>query len=84
MINKYTEEDLVYVRLLRHEIGNLWSDAKPRIISRLPEGYSADLIPKFVDERAEPGIHINAWGIEPKFFPHRSSGRLLEFYRSVG
>lgn len=84
MINKYTEDDLVYVRLIRKEIGTLWSEAKPRVIAALPEGYSSDLIDKFVDERPEPGIHINKYGLEPKFYPHRTSGYLLEFYRSVG
>lgn len=83
MPTNYTEEDLVYVRLLRTEIGSLWAEAKPRIIKKLPEGFDAGLIGKFVDERPEPGIYINEYGIEPRFYPHRVSGRLLEFYRSV-
>jgi len=83
MPTKYTEEDLVYVRLIRHEIGVLWPEAKARIIEKLPEGFDPGLIGKFVDERPEPGIYINEYGIEPRFYPHRVSGRLLEFYRSV-
>ena len=79
---KYTEEDLVYIHLLRAEMGNPWVEAKPRIIARLPEGYAADLLDKFVDDRPDPGIHTNAYGVEPRFYPHRTSGRLLEFYRS--
>lgn len=80
---KYTEEELVYVRLIRSRIGHEWHLAKPWIIERLPEGYDPGLIAKFVDEREEPGIYINDWGIEPRFYPHRKSKRLLEFYRSI-
>jgi hypothetical protein len=79
----YTEEDLVYVRIIRTQIGKEWHIAKPWIINQLPEGYDPALIAKFVDERDSPGIHINAWGIEPRFYPHRNSKRLLEFYRSI-
>ncbi len=78
----YTETDLTYIRLLRAEMGNPWVEAKPRILARLPEDLSADLIGKFVDERPEPGIYTNEYGVEPRFYPHRTSGRLLEFYRS--
>jgi hypothetical protein len=79
----YTEEDLVYVRLIRSQIGKEWQEAKPLIIEQLPEGYDPALIAKFVDERPSPGIYINEWGIEPRFYPHRVSTRLLEFYRTI-
>ncbi|MFT7121366.1 MAG: hypothetical protein ACJAZ9_001544 [Neolewinella sp.] len=79
----YTEEDLVYVRLIRARISEPWETAKAKIIEELPEGYDPELIAKFVDERPEPGIYINPWGIEPRFYPHRKSKRLLEFYRSI-
>jgi hypothetical protein len=79
----YTEEDLVYVRLIRSQIGHEWHLAKPWIIERLPESADPALIAKYVDERPSPGIHINKWGIEPRFYPHRKSKRLLEFYRSI-
>jgi hypothetical protein len=81
--NKYTEADLVYVRLIRREIGSLWSEARQRVVDNLPEDADPELIGKYVDERPEPGIHINEYGVEPRFYPHRTSGRLLEFYRSV-
>ena len=80
---KYTEEDLVYIRLLRRKMGEPWEEAKAWIIEQLPEGFDPEQIAKYVDERPEPGIHINAWGIEPRFYPHRTSKRLLEFYRSI-
>lgn len=83
MPTNYTERDLVYVRLIRHEIGTPWVEARVRVIEKLPEGFEPGLIGKFVDERPEPGIYINEYGIEPRFYPHRVSGRLLEFYRSV-
>lgn len=84
MINQYTEDDLVYVRIIRGQVGKPWEEARPAIVERLPEGYSEELLPKFIDTRPNPGIHINAWGLEPRFYTHRTSGRLLEFYRSVG
>ena len=85
MINPYTEEDLRYVRIIRREVGAPWAEARPRIVARLEaEGLDPALIPKFVDERDSPGIHVNEYGLEPRFYPHRTSKRLLEFYRSVG
>ncbi len=83
MPTNYTEDDLVYVHLIRREIGAPWSEARQRVIDGLPEGFDPELIGKFVDERPNPGIYINEYGIEPRFYPHRTSGRLLEFYRSV-
>ena len=32
----YTEEDLVYVRLIRSQIGKEWHEAKAWVIERLP------------------------------------------------
>jgi hypothetical protein len=83
MPTSYTEADLVYVRLIRPEIGTLWSESRQRVVDNLPEGADPELIEKYVDERPNPGIHINKYGVEPRFYPHRVSGRLLEFYRSV-
>lgn len=85
MINAYTAEDIRYVRHLRTLIGKHWPTARPALAEILrAEGLDPNLIPKFVDERPEPGIHINEWGMEPRFYPHRTSKYLLEFYRSVG
>ena len=80
-MSKLTEEDLVYIRIIRSQLGQVWSDAKPRILAALPKGYDPDKVAKYVDDRDEPGIHINEWGVEPRFYPHRASKRLLEFYR---
>jgi|GEM_PF-1964329 len=84
MITKYDETDLVYVRLIRPHIGTPWAEAKPKIIAALPEGFDPERIAKYVDERDKPGIYINKYGVEPRFYPHRDSKYLLEFYRSVG
>ena len=85
MINPYTETDRRYLRIIRSRLGDPWEEARPRIVAELNrQGLDPDLIPKFVDERDAPGIHINAYGFEPRFYPHRTSKRLLEFYRSVG
>ncbi|CAH0999191.1 hypothetical protein LEM8419_00488 [Neolewinella maritima] len=81
---KYAPDDLVIIRLLRKYMGEEWSVVRPLIVAALPEHIDPALIGKWVDERPEPGIHINAYGVEPRFYPHRTSGRLLEFYRSVG
>ena len=78
---EYTETDDLYIRIIRSQLGEEWSVAKPRILARLPEGMDPERIGKYVDERDEPGIHINEWGVEPRFYPHRTSKRLLEFYR---
>ncbi|PPK88103.1 hypothetical protein CLV84_1067 [Neolewinella xylanilytica] len=77
----YTEEDRELIRLIRSELGAEWPAAKARILERLPAGVDPELIGKFVDEREEPGIYVNEWGVEPRFYPHRDSKRLLEFYR---
>ncbi len=78
---EYTEHDREYIRIIRSQLGEEWAIAKPRILERLPEGFDPENLGKYVDERDEPGIHINAWGVEPRFYPHRDSKRLLEFYR---
>lgn len=83
MATNYSEEDLVYVRLIRREIGSFWSEARQRVVDGLPADADPELIGKYVDERPNPGIYINEYGVEPRFYPHRVSGRLLEFYRSV-
>ena len=85
MINNYTEQDIRYLRHLRPFIGTHWPDSRAKLVVKLEaDGLDPDLISKFVDERDEPGIHINGWGMEPRFYPHRDSKYLLEFYRSVG
>ncbi len=81
---KYAPDDLVIIRQLRAHMGEVWAEARPRIEAALPEHIDPALIGKWVDERPEPGIYINQFGVEPRFYPHRTSGRLLEFYRSVG
>ncbi|MBC6993220.1 hypothetical protein QWY85_13775 [Neolewinella lacunae] len=77
-----SEEDLVYIRLLRKQLGQEWHLAREKVIAALPEGYDPEYIAKFVDDRPDPGIHINPYGVEPRFYPHRVTRRLLEFYRS--
>ena len=77
----YTEKDREYIRIIRSQLGEKWEDARPRILERLPEGFDPEEIAKYVDYRDDPGIHINAWGFEPRFYTHRTSKRLLEFYR---
>jgi hypothetical protein len=80
---RYSPDDLILIRLLRNQLGEPWEKAKRRIIDRLPPHIEPELIEKWVDERPSPGIHINRFGVEPRFYPHRTSGRLLEFYRSI-
>lgn len=76
-----TEEDKEYIRIIRSQLGEEWPEARERILARLPEHLDPEQLGKYVDEREEPGIHINEWGVEPRFYPHRVSNRLLEFYR---
>jgi hypothetical protein len=76
------ETDLFLVRLLRGYMGEVWEEVKPRIVAELPEHIDPALLDKFVDESVRPGIHLNAYGVEPRFYAHRDSRRLLEFYRS--
>ncbi len=80
----HTEEDRLFIRLLRSQMGEDWAVAKPYIVSRLPAGTDPTLLAKYVDDRKEPGIHLNAWGVEPLFYAHRTSRRLLEFYQIRG
>ncbi|NJB84379.1 hypothetical protein GGR26_000124 [Lewinella marina] len=79
--HQLTEEDRDFIRIIRSQLGEEWSVARERILARLPDHLDPDLLGKYVDERAEPGIHINKWGVEPRFYPHRASKRLLEFYQ---
>ncbi len=81
---QFTEEDRIFIRLIRSHMGEEWSVAKPYILAHLPAGIDPALLAKYVDEREEPGIHINAWGVEPLFYAHRDSRRLLEFYQIRG
>ena len=81
MANYTEEEDLVYIRLLRSKLGAPWEEAKAWIIENLPEGHPPERLGKYVDDRPEPGIYTNEWGEEPRFYAHRTSRRLLEFYR---
>ncbi|MEM9929263.1 MAG: hypothetical protein AAF840_05565 [Bacteroidota bacterium] len=80
-MSDHTDQDLIYIHLLRQKMGTPWPEAKAWIIEQLPEGYDPELLGKFVDERPEPGIYTNEWGVEPRFYAHRTSKRLLEFYR---
>ncbi|MEM9258936.1 MAG: hypothetical protein AAGA62_04760 [Bacteroidota bacterium] len=79
---KYTDADLVIIRLLRRHMGQPWETAKAAIIDQLPSGTNPDILGKFVDDSERPRIHINAFGVEPRFYAHRTSRRLLEFYPS--
>ena len=77
-----TETDLLFIRLLRRELGAPWDEARTRILAALPEGTDGDLLRKYVDDSPTPCIHINDFGVEPRFYAHRTSRRLLEFYPS--
>lgn len=76
------ETDLFLIRLLRAQIGKVWDDVKPAVIDALPDHVDPALLAKFVDESGRPHIHLNAYGVEPRFYAHRDSRRLLEFYPS--
>ncbi|MCP9234793.1 hypothetical protein [Lewinella sp. JB7] len=78
---EHTENDQIFIRLLRSQLGQEWTLAKAHILAQLPEHVDPAELGKYVDESAEPGIHINAWGVEPRFYAHRNSRRLLEFYQ---
>lgn len=74
------ETDIQFIRLLRKHMGSEWSVAKAAIIDSLPDGLNPDQLAKYVDDSDNPHIHINAFGVEPRFYAHRTSRRLLEFY----
>ncbi|SER37138.1 hypothetical protein [Neolewinella agarilytica] len=74
------ETDIIFIRLLRRHIGAEWSVAKAAILKQLPEGIDPERLSKYVDDSDHPHIHINAYGVEPRFYAHRTSKRLLEFY----
>ncbi|NJC26760.1 hypothetical protein [Neolewinella antarctica] len=74
--------DLIFTRAIRPSIGEEWHVAKPRIIARLPAEVDAALLDRYVDDSASPSINLNSYGVEPGFFAHRDTKRLLEFYRS--
>ncbi|THH35576.1 hypothetical protein [Neolewinella litorea] len=80
-MQQYTEEDRDFIRIIRSQLGEEWTVARERILASLPDHLDPEKLGKYVDERDEPGIHINEWGVEPRFYPHRTSNRLLEFYR---
>jgi len=77
-----TELDLLFIRLLRKFLGKPWDQAKSAILESLPEGVDPKLIAKYVDDSEHPSINENAYGVEPRFYAHRTSRRLLEFYPS--
>lgn len=76
------ELDNLFIGLLRRHVGQEWHLAKPKIIAALPEDVDPALLAKFVDESDRPHIHLNDYGVEPRFYAHRISRRLLEFYPS--
>lgn len=76
------ELDLYFVRLIRPYLGKEWDQVKPLILQGLPEGVPAERLGKYVDDSPSPSITKNAFGVEPRFYAHRTSRRLLEFYRS--
>lgn len=79
---QYSETDLAIIHLLRRHMGEPWATAKTAIIEQLPAGTDPAILGKFVDDSERPAIHINAYGVEPRFYAHRTSRRLLEFYPS--
>jgi hypothetical protein len=80
----FNEADLdkLFIGLLRRHVGHEWSAAKPKIIAALPEDVDPARLAKYVDESDRPHIHLNEYGVEPRFYAHRTSRRLLEFYPS--
>ncbi|MEL6276322.1 MAG: hypothetical protein AAFQ37_02650 [Bacteroidota bacterium] len=76
------ELDLIFIRLLRKHLGQPWEKAKVEILAALPEGIDPTLLAKYVDDSPQPSVNINAYGVEPRFYAHRTSRRLLEFYPS--
>jgi len=74
------EIDLLFTRAIRPHIGEEWHLAKPKIIAKLPEGTDPSLIARYVDDSDQPSVNLNAYGVEPRFYAHRDSKRLLEFY----
>lgn len=79
---KYSETDRIFIRLLREEMGRPWETAKANILAKLPADLDPSQLAKYVDDSPRPHIHINAYGVEPRFYAHRESRRLLEFYPS--
>ena len=74
--------DALFVGLLRRHVGQEWDSAKAKIIAALPEGVDPALLARYVDDSERPTISKNAYGVEPRFYAHRESRRLLEFYPS--
>ncbi|MEM8582630.1 MAG: hypothetical protein AAGF87_00105 [Bacteroidota bacterium] len=81
-MSSFDDKDILIIRIIRSQIGKRWIEAKEHIINQLPEDSEPEIIDKFIDRRDEPGIYINEYGVEPRFYLHRSSKRLLEFYPS--
>ena len=77
-----SETDYQFIRAIRPSLGEEWSVAKERILARLPEELDPKEVARYVDTSANPTISLNAYGVEPRFYTHRTSRRLLEFYPS--
>ncbi len=77
-----TTIDTLFIRLLRKQLGQIWEEAKPQIEAALPAEVDASWLARYVDDSDSPSISVNAFGVEPRFYAHRSSRRLLEFYKS--
>lgn len=74
--------DRYFIRLIRPQLGEVWDEVKPKLIAQMPPEVDPGLLAKYVDESPRPSIHINSFGVEPRFYAHRNSRRLLEFYPS--
>jgi hypothetical protein len=74
--------DLYFIRLIRPHLGEVWDEVKPKLLAKMPPEVDPDLLAKYVDDSPRPSIHLNSFGVEPRFYAHRTSRRLLEFYRS--
>jgi hypothetical protein len=77
-----TDLDDLFIGLLRRHVGQEWDSAKAKILAALPEDVDPSLLAKYVDDSARPTIDKNEYGVEPRFYAHRQSRRLLEFYPS--
>lgn len=76
------EIDYRFVRLLRPYLGEDWPKAKAKILANMPSDLDPTLLARYVDESDRPSVNVNSYGVEPRFYAHRNSKRLLEFYPS--
>lgn len=77
------ETTLIFFRTIRPFMAMEWHLARPLIIAALPDTVDPDTLDRYIDDSDRPSVSINKYGVEPKFFVHKDSKRLLEFYRSL-